>query len=84
MPGTRDLARGLADASGHLSLTGTEDDRRPARMAGPADHLLPVVAVGARAHHYRECPLHLSPRAALAPLPTDDDRVRAVVPGWPP
>jgi hypothetical protein len=71
--GTRDLARRLAAVSGHPSLTTTEDD-----PSGVAPGWLARRTTCCQwwqsaheAHYCRECPLHLSPRAALTPLPTD-------------
>ena len=71
--GTRDLATRLAAGSGRDRLTATEDDPDgpPPGWRARRTTCCQWWQSAHEAHYCRECPLHLSPRAALSPLPTD-------------
>jgi hypothetical protein len=73
VPGTRELAGRLAEVSGRAHLTATEDDPQGAPPGWRARRTTCCQwwQSAHDAHYCVECPLHLSPRAAEHPLPTD-------------
>lgn len=71
VPGTRELARRLADVTGRTDLTATEDADGSPGWAARRTTCCRWWQSAHDAHYCVECPLHRSPRAVTDPLPTD-------------